>query len=127
MWNKRSLAKVVEKSLRIELSCFILQLQCLFMQKFFRRVESRIEDCQLWPPPGKHHIHEGQDARESLSPILGNETSVCIWYLDERKVTVRKARLKPLDTTCWIHRLCGCMLIQTRCYGTASQPLILSL
>jgi len=114
MWNKRSSAKVVEKSLRIELSRFMLQLQCLFMRKFFRRAESRIKDCWIWPPPGKYHIHKGQDERESLYPILGDETGVCIRYLDEREVTVRKARLKPLDMTHWIHRLCGYTLIQTR-------------
>ena len=48
-------------------------------------------------PPARHDIHKGQNERETLCPIIGDEAGIHIQYLDEREVGgVRKARLKSL-------------------------------
>ena len=66
--------KVVVKCLHIKMSHFVFQFQHQTFYKLFNMVELILEDLWLWLLPVRHHIHEGWDKREPLSPIIGNKT-----------------------------------------------------
>jgi len=116
MWDERSMAKVVVKCLHIKMSRFAFQFQRQTFQTFFSMVELILEDLWLWPLPARHHVHEGRDKRDLLSPIVGDKTNIHIWYHDKRKIgRWRKAWPKVFDMNYWIffNRVPVCTLIQT--------------